>query len=589
MAQALQPLTPANPDLGRAKKPDLLRFVPALTLLSFLVPVLAGLVGTWLPAFGHLPALDRQGPGLDPWHRLFADPALPGALRLTLVSGLLATALSLLLVIGFLATCHGRRIHRHIERLLTPLLSLPHAALAIGLAFLIAPSGWISRLLSPWATGWDRPPDMASVQDPNGLALAFGLLLKETPFLLLMTLAALHQGQAERRLAVARSLGYGPAEAWIKTVLPAIYGQIRLPIYAVLAYALSVVDMAIILAPATPPTLAVLVFRWFNDPDLTMRFTAAAGATLQLAIIVAAIALWYGAERAVAAMARPWLTRGWPRAWPRGWQARHGAAPRLVAAGAMVTVFLFSGASLLVMLIWSLARRWRYPEAWPGGLSLDTWMRQGGELWWSASTTLFLGLASAGLALALALGCLENERRHGVTLTAKGLWLLYAPLLVPQVAFLFGCQVLAIQFGIEGTWIALIWSHLLFVLPYVFLTLADPFRSLDDRYERTALCLGASRNRIFWRIKLPMLLRPILIAFAVGFAVSVAQFLPTLFAGGGRFATLTTEAVSLAGGADRRVIGVYALLQGVTPLIAFAAALFIPAWLFRDRRALRSP
>ena len=86
-----------------------------------------------------------------------------------------------------------------------------------------------------------------------------------------------------------------------------------------------------------------------------------------------------------------------------------------------------------------------------------------------------------------------------------------------------------------------------------------------------------------------MLLRPILIAFAVGFAVSVAQFLPTLFAGGGRFATLTTEAVSLAGGADRRVIGVHALLQGVTPLLVFAAALFGPAWLFRDRRPPRSP
>ena len=43
-----------------------------------------------------------------------------------------------------------------------------------------------------------------------------------------------------------------------------------------------------------------------------------------------------------------------------------------------------------------------------------------------------------------------------------------------------------------------------------------------------------------------MLLRPLLIALAVGFAVSVAQYLPTLFAGGGRFSTLTTEALSLA-------------------------------------------
>ena len=44
-----------------------------------------------------------------------------------------------------------------------------------------------------------------------------------------------------------------------------------------------------------------------------------------------------------------------------------------------------------------------------------------------------------------------------------------------------------------------------------------------------------------------MLLRPLLIAGAVGFAVSAAQYVPTLFAGGGRFMTLATEALSLCG------------------------------------------
>src|SRR3546814_18126545 len=70
-----------------------------------------------------------------------------------------------------------------------------------------------------------------------------------------MTLAALGQVRADERLAVARSLGYGPVTAWLKAVLPAVYRQIRLPLYAVLAYALSVVDMALILAPLTPPPL----------------------------------------------------------------------------------------------------------------------------------------------------------------------------------------------------------------------------------------------------------------------------------------------------------------------------------------------
>jgi putative thiamine transport system permease protein len=91
---------------------------------------------------------------------------------------------------------------------------------------------------------------------------------------------------------------------------------------------------------------------------------------------------------------------------------------------------------------------------------------------------------------------------------------------------------------------------------------------------------------VFWRIKLPILLKPTLIACAVAFAVSVGQYLPTLFAGSGRVATLTTEAVTLASGEDRRVTAVWALLQALLPFIAFAAATAIPRLAHARRRAI---
>ncbi len=583
MAAAVQPLNIGGPRARQdaaARRGGLLRAVPALTMAIFLLPVAAGLIGTWLPAFGYLPALGGETLGLAPWRALLAAPGLGTSIRLTLTSGLVATAASLALVIGFVAAGHGTRLFARLRRGLAPILAVPHVAIAIGIAFLIAPSGWAVRLVSPWATGWHLPPDVATIQDPYGLALAAALIVKEVPFLLLMTLAALDQARAGDRLAVARSLGYGPVVAWLKTVLPAVYPQIRLPVYAVLAFSLSVVDMALVLAPLTPPPLAVQVLRWFNDPDLALRFTAAAGATLQFVLVASAIGLWRGFEILAAKLGRRWLLGG----------ARGGSGLTLgrTTGAAMATLYAVAAMSLLGLALWSLARRWRYPDPLPSAWTLDNWTRQGDGLAWVTGTTLIVGLASALAALALVLGCLENEKRQGLTTTGRGLWLLYTPLLVPQVGFLFGAQVLAVAAGIDGTWLALVWSHLLFVLPYVFLTLADPYRALDERYARSALCLGASPDRVFWRVKLPMLLRPVLFALAIGFAVSVAQYLPTLFAGGGRFATLTTEAVALAGGADRRVMGVFAFLQSLLPLAAFGLALAVPAWLFRRRRALRS-
>ncbi|MCX7646717.1 MAG: ABC transporter permease, partial [Rhodobacteraceae bacterium] len=298
---------PAAPD---RRRPGLLPLAPAVTLALLLGPVAAGLAFTLLPAFGWLPALGGHGLSLAPFRDLAAQPGLAASVRLSLVTGLLATAASLAVTVLVLAGWQGTRAFRAVERALSPLLSVPHAAAAFGLAFLIAPSGWIARALSPWATGWERPPDLLLVQDPAGLALTLGLVVKEVPFLLLMALAALPQAHAAERLALARALGYGRVTGWLKAVFPAVYAQIRLPVCAVLAFSVSVVDMALILGPSTPPTLAVQTLRWMNDPDLALRFRAAAAATAQLALVLAALGLWRAGEIAAARLGARWATAG---------------------------------------------------------------------------------------------------------------------------------------------------------------------------------------------------------------------------------------------------------------------------------------
>ncbi|HEX5795486.1 MAG TPA: hypothetical protein VFY19_06580 [Geminicoccaceae bacterium] len=557
----------------------MLRYLPALTLLVFLGPVVAGLLGTFLPAFGYLPALGGERLSLAPWRELAAAPGLGTAVRLTLTSGLLSTFLALALTIFVFAAGHGTAALTRVKRAMTPLLAVPHLAAAVGLAFLIAPSGWLARLIAPWPTGWQTPPDVALVQDHLGLALTLGLVLKETPFLVLMTFGALGQIRADDRLRVARSLGYGPVQAWLKVVLPLVYPQIRLPVYAVLAYALSVVDMAIVLGPTTPPTLAPMVLRWFHDPDLALRFQAAAGAALQCGLVVFAIALWRGGEAALGRLARPWLVGG-----GRGGA---GTAARATAWAGLALLFGLWLGSLLSLAAWSVAGRWRFPDAWPEQLAFERWPELAPSLIGPASTTVVVGLAAAGIALVLVAGCLENEARSQRRPGPGALTLVYLPLLAPQIGFLFGVQVLLVRAGLDGGWLALIWTHLLFVLPYVFLTLAEPYRSLDPRYARSALALGRPPWVVWTRIKLVMLLRPLLIALAVGFAVSVAQYVPTLFAGGGRFATLTTEALTLAAGGNRRVVGLFGLALAALPLLGFGLALALPAWRFRHRRAMR--
>jgi putative thiamine transport system permease protein len=107
--------------------------------------------------------------------------------------------------------------------------------------------------------------------------------------------------------------------------------------------------------------------------------------------------------------------------------------------------------------------------------------------------------------------------------------------------------------------------------------LRGPFLALDGRWLATGSSLGRSPAHLFWRVRLPLLRRPILVALAVGFTVSVAQYLPTLFIGAGRFPTLTTEALALMAGGDRRIAAVAALLLTMLPLLALAGALAVPS------------
>ena len=562
MATALRPLS----RISRGWRPRVLEHLATLLLwVVFAAPVAIGVLGTVLPAFGILPELGGSSLSLQPWRQLFNVPGLPEAVLLSLTTGLGTTAISFLIVIAFSAHWHGTRWFGRLRRLLSPLLSVPHVAIAIGFAFLIAPSGWIYRVLAALGLAAGLPPDLSTVQDRHGLALILGLILKEVPFLLLMMLVALGQVRVGESLTIARALGHSRSAAWQAIVLPQLYPQLRLPIYAVLAYSASVVDVALILGPTTPPSLAVLVWRGFHDPDLNQIFWASAGACLQLLIALFAILLWRLGELVASASGRRRIVAGWP-----GRPSRIAASAAFAGAALVVAAAM---AGLAATLLWSFTKSWTIGSAMPEALTLATWMQQLPVALKALTATAVIGISSAMAALLLTIALLEEERRESLKARQRHYWLLYAPLLLPQIGFLFGIETLLVRSELDGTWSGLVWTHFLFVLPYVYLSLSEPWRALDPRYERTARCLGRGPLAVLVTLKLPLLVRPILVALALGFAVSVGQYLPTLFAGAGRFQTLTTEAVALAAGGDRRVVGVYTALQMFLPALGFALAL----------------
>ena len=536
-----------------------LRF--ALTRGQWLAAVPAALVfGPLLPGlfWALAPALDGAV-----WLDLWADAQWPPALLATLVSSILGSALALAMAM-LLAGWHypGTR-WLTLQRRLPLLLALPHAAFAVGLFFLLAPSGWLARLVANIAQ-WASPPDWITVQDPYGLSLALALAIKESWFLLWVLAALLGEQPVRRQMVAARLLGYSRVQAWRLILWPQLLPRLGWPLAAVLAYGLSVVDMAIILGPGTPPTLAVLVWRWLTDPEPALQARGSAASLVLLALLLLASALARGF----------WQWRKKHRPYPNGLRQPAPARQRL---NLHMPLFLTGYAVLALLLLWSFAETWFFPALWPDSVSWQNWRSAD---WAPFLTTLWLAAAASLLCLPVALIWLEwgPQRLNAV---------LYLPLIVPAMPLVAAQYAALLNLRLDGTATGLVWSHLLWVLPYMVLTLVGAYRAFDGRLLVSARALGCTRLQACLRVKWPLLTRPILATLAVGFAVSVAQYLPTLFAGGGRFATVTTEAVALSAGGNRRVLAVQSLLQVALPMAAFAIAALIPYWLGRHRKGLR--
>ncbi len=511
------------------------------------------------------------------WAALWQHPQTWPALGLTLWTGLtstlISTGISACILGRWLAVEDSGRALQRGTRWLSPLLSVPHAAFAIGAVALLAPSGWLLRLVSPWPSGLDVPPDWPTTQDPWGLGLIAVLVAKEVPFLLWAAAAYLQQPgvrtQLRHSLHLGATWGYSEAQAWWRIGWPQVARHLTAPLLAVLAYSLTVVDMALVIGPNTPPTLAMLTWQWLQDADPATNIQGASAAWLLTGVLMLCVG--------TLALLRAWPL--WRQRRVRGVTRGESApVPLRPDTGSRLMVGLMGVYALVLgaLAVGSLSGPWPFPQLLPEVWTLMAWsgvLLSIHTVW----TTLALGIGSAVAALVWVVAWLECAPAHWQQ-RMRPLWML--PLVLPAVLWVVGLHRLSLAWGLDGQADGLWLAHTLCAIPYVLIALQGPYLRFDPRLQQVSAALGRSRAAFLWRVKWPLLRSALAAAAAVGFAVSVAQYLPTLYVGAGRFQTVTTEAVTLASGGQRALTAAFAWLQWCLPMLVFGVA----AWWGRPRR-----
>ena len=524
------------------------------------LPVVVLFIAPLVASLGFLltGVLDAAG-----WAALFRHPQLWGGLALSMLTATAATLISMFLGLLIGAAFFENGFAAKAAQSVAAMLAVPHLAFAIGLGFLVMPSGFLARLLAPHM-GWASPPAWITVHDPYGLALIVALACKETGFLLFNLLAILSRTDVALALrgqrAAARALGHGTLSIWLRLFIPQLWPSLKWPVAIVFIYAATVVDLALVLGPTQPPVLALVVWSDINSANVADNARGGAGAALMALSAAGLLALFELAQRLMQPKTHAWSTRGPSMRHFPIWLG-------LAKWRGLQVIFLAVVASLLLL---SLAPLWPFPALMPEQWDAAAWATA-----FNHSSPVWLSL---GLALATSLSSLA-----ALTLWFEGaaprwdgplLLLAMTTLAIPALLLGLGQYRLLLRLDLTGTLTGLYLVHLMPVAAYMFIILKGPYRAFDPRYAAVSAGLSQGRLRFLAQIKWPLLRAPLLSSLAIGFAVSFGQYVPAQLAAAGRASTLPMEAVTLSSGANRPLTAAFALLLMLPPLLAFLAAGF---------------
>lgn len=204
---------------------------------------------------------------------------------------------------------------------------------------------------------------------------------------------------------------------------------------------------------------------------------------------------------------------------------------RLVVAGLALVVV---GPTLL-LVVQAAADRWTGRALWPqalGGRGLHA-VLDDPILPAAARNSAIVAVLAVGAALALGWPAARAVARSTGRTRTVIVAVVLAPLVVPQLAVGTGLTRWMLRLGLADTLVGVALAHLLYVLGYVVLALIPAFTPELCRAEEASDAFGASTVQRMWSVTLPASRGPLVLAAALGFAVSWSQYGTSLGVGGG--------------------------------------------------------
>ena len=143
--------------------------------------------------------------------------------------------------------------------------------------------------------------------------------------------------------------------------------------------------------------------------------------------------------------------------------------------------------------------------------------------------SLYLGLASATLAIALAIPAAVAMGRYRFPGREAINGFFMSPMMIPAVVMGVSFLRFFNQIGLSGTFIGITLAHTILVMPYALRLVLASITGLPREAEQAAQTLGASRWTVFYRITLPLILPGIAGGWLLAFITSFDEATMSIF------------------------------------------------------------
>ncbi len=255
-----------------------------------------------------------------------------------------------------------------------------------------------------------------------------------------------------------------------------------------------------------------------------------------------------------------------------------GSRLALLGFTALVVIFLF--APIAVMIVFSFNDpAGRQNITWQGFTFenyVDIWSRPqitGPMVTSLAVATISTILATAfGTLIAMALARYDFRGRSALNL------LIFIPMTAPEIILGASLLTLWISIGTPRGFLTILIAHVMFNISYVVVTVRARLVGFNRSLEEAGMDLYANERTTFWRVTFPLIFPGILAAALLAFALSIDDYVITLF-NAGRTVTFPLWVF----GASR--VGIPPEVNVLGTIIFLVAIVFIGVQLWSQRRA----